>query len=284
MKNNYKIINKNLKLFKYYNKVKYRSLKYDNYFHAYQDIFSKLKKKKIIVVEIGVANGGSLFMWKKFFGNRAKIIGVDFNPSAKKWEKFGFKIFIGNQSDNKFWKSFFKKVGKIDIIIDDGGHTNEQMINTFNNCYRHIKDEGMLIFEDTHASYMSEFGNPDKGSFINFCYSLVDKINLNFFGKKFLYDYQNYIYKIEFYQSISVFHVSRAKSAQAAALDNGGIVVNANDYRLKDSKLFNFIEKKKIMLRNSYPKLLFLFFKKFYPFIKFLVFKLKPKKYNKYFY
>ena len=49
MKNNYKIINKNLKLFKCYNKAKYRSLKYDNYFHIYEDAFSKLKKKKLLL-------------------------------------------------------------------------------------------------------------------------------------------------------------------------------------------------------------------------------------------
>ena len=28
-----------------------------------------------------------------------RIIGIDFNPSAKRWKEYGFEIFIGNQSD-----------------------------------------------------------------------------------------------------------------------------------------------------------------------------------------
>ena len=44
-------------------------------------------------------------MWRKFFGNKARIIGIDINPIAKKWEKNGFEIFIGNQSDPNFWKN-----------------------------------------------------------------------------------------------------------------------------------------------------------------------------------
>jgi len=58
-------------------------------------------------VEIGVANGGSLFMWRSFFGKKARIIGIDFNPTAKKWEKYGFEIFIGNQAHSIFWNFFF---------------------------------------------------------------------------------------------------------------------------------------------------------------------------------
>ena len=68
-------------------------------------IFLKnLLTKKITFVEIGIGNGGSLFMWKKFFGKKARIIGIELNPDAKKLEKFGFEIFIGDQSDPFFGK------------------------------------------------------------------------------------------------------------------------------------------------------------------------------------
>ena len=36
-------------------------------------------------------------MWRDYFGKDARIIGIDLNPEAKKWEKHGFEIFIGNQ-------------------------------------------------------------------------------------------------------------------------------------------------------------------------------------------
>ena len=101
-----------------------------------------------------------------FFGKKARIIGVEFNPAAKKWEKDGFEIFIGSQSDEKFWDNFFKKIGSVDIILDDGGHTNEQQIVTAHKGIPFIKDGGLLIVEDTHTSYMTKFGNPSKYSFI----------------------------------------------------------------------------------------------------------------------
>ena len=40
---------------------------------------------------------------------KARIIGVDLNQNAKKWEKYGFDIFIGDQSDPEFWSNFRKK-------------------------------------------------------------------------------------------------------------------------------------------------------------------------------
>jgi hypothetical protein len=112
---------------------KYYSLKYKNYFPIYENLFSRFINKEIIFVEIGVLSGGSLFMWRKFFGNKARIIGIDLNNEAKKFEKYGFEIFIGNQSSEIFWKSFFEKVGPVDIILDDGGHTNYQQICLLHN-------------------------------------------------------------------------------------------------------------------------------------------------------
>ena len=70
-------------------------------------------------------------MWKKFFGKKARIIGIELNPDAKRLEKFGFEIFIGDQSDPFFWKKFYKKVGKIDVLLDDGGHKKIQQITSF---------------------------------------------------------------------------------------------------------------------------------------------------------
>jgi len=114
------------KLFKSFETAPKYSIKWNNYFEIYEKILKKFVNKKITLVEIGIGDGGSLFMWKKFLGKKAKIIGIELNPKAKKLEKFGFKIFTGDQSDPIFWKNFYKKIGKIDILIDDGGHTNLQ--------------------------------------------------------------------------------------------------------------------------------------------------------------
>ena len=67
-----------------------------------------------------------------------------------------------------FWSKLFDQVGKVDLIIDDGGHTNAQQVITAVNCIPNINDGGMLITEDVHSSYLRRFGNPSKYSFINF--------------------------------------------------------------------------------------------------------------------
>ena len=153
------------------------SMKWSSYFQVYENIFSKYRNKKITFVEIGVFNGGSLFIWKKFFGKKAKIIGIDANPNAKKIEKFVFCEF-GNQSDSKFWENFFKKEGKVDIILDDGAHKNLHQITTVHCCLPHIKDGGKIVVEDTVTSYIKkEFNNPSKYSFINFCNLIIENIH-----------------------------------------------------------------------------------------------------------
>ena len=136
-------------------------------------LFSQYRGKEITFVEIGVLSGGSLQMWKKFFGEKARIIGIDLNPDAKKFEELGFEIFIGSQSDEVFWKNFFSKVGGVDIILDDGGHTNFQQIMTTCICAPLIRDNGILVVEDVFHSYGVSYGskgfyNPSKYSFINF--------------------------------------------------------------------------------------------------------------------
>lgn len=61
-------------------------------------------------------------MWRNYFGPKARIIGVDLNPSALVWEDFGFEIYIGDQADPNFWESFNVLVGNIGVVLDDGGH------------------------------------------------------------------------------------------------------------------------------------------------------------------
>ena len=88
----------------------YKSIKHTTYFDCYDYFFSKYRNKNITFLEIGVLGGGSLFMWRDFFGKQARIIGIDLNPEAKKWESEGFEIYIGNQSDENFWENFKKEI------------------------------------------------------------------------------------------------------------------------------------------------------------------------------
>lgn len=118
------------------------SRKHFGYFEAYQTLLEKYQERKsLVLVEVGVLEGGSLFMWRSFFPE-ARIIGIDLNPMAKKWEHYGFEIHTGSQSDCNFWRDFFRDVGAVDILIDDGGHTSLQQAITFAECIPNISSGG----------------------------------------------------------------------------------------------------------------------------------------------
>ena len=220
--------------YKSYLKSPIRSIKHSTYFDTYDDLFSRYRNKEITFVEIGVAAGGSLFMWRDFFGTKARIIGIDFNPNAKIWEKDGFEIFIGSQSDESFWQDFIKKVGAVDIVLDDGGHTFEQQIITTELLLDNIKDDGVLVVEDTHTSYMDGFGNK-RFSFSSYVSNFIDRINQRF--GKFDSSYaDNRVWSIQIYESIVAFHINRkASNLKSTNVDNnGGSEYIAKDYRYFD--------------------------------------------------
>ena len=68
--------------------------KFPHYFQVYERHFSRFRNKEVVIVEIGVSHGGSLQMWKDYFGGKAKIFGIDVDPRCKDFEEENIKIFI----------------------------------------------------------------------------------------------------------------------------------------------------------------------------------------------
>ncbi|QWC95508.1 class I SAM-dependent methyltransferase [Polynucleobacter paneuropaeus] len=237
----------NLEVFKAYKKSPYLSLKHSTYFQVYEELLTQYKNTAFTFVEVGILNGGSLFMWREFFGNKARIIGIDLNPLAKKWEKDGFEIFIGSQSSPQFWDQFFKEVGMIDVLLDDGGHTEEQQIITTSHCIPFINDGGMLIIEDVQTSYLKAAGNPSKYSFISYAKNIVDAINsrnpqVNISENSL----KKRIYSATFYDSIVAFKINAAKCFVGQPTSNDGLSMEAWDYWREDAlpqKINQFIER-----------------------------------------
>ena len=246
-------LNLNSRLFKIYKNLKHESLKCNTYFQAYEELFSKYIGKEIIFVEIGVLHGGSLFMWKEYFGNKARIIGIDLHPKAKELEKYGFDIFIGSQSDINFWKDFYTKVGKIDILLDDGGHENNQQIITLNESIPNIKDGGIILTEDTHTSYFKKFGNPSKYSFINYTKYLVDVVNSRFPSNEMKRnnEFRKRIFSVVFYESMVALKIDTKKSIENIDLNiEAKNLENVHDLRKTD-----YFPKATTLINKKYPKL-----------------------------
>jgi hypothetical protein len=234
--------------YKSYVKSPYMSLKHNTYFDSYDHFFSKYRNQNITFVEIGVLGGGSLFMWRDYFGPEARIIGVDLNPNAKKWEENGFEIYIGSQSDIKFWENFTREVGLIDAVLDDGGHTYEQQIITTECLLSAMNDGGIIVVEDTHTSYMEGFG-PKSKSFIEYTKISIDKVNMRF-GKFLDYASERRFWSIEVVESMVAFKINKkASSLESELLNNGGVDDFAKDFRYEDNPTIERLNKIKRLFR-----------------------------------
>ena len=119
-----------------------------HYFDVYVRHLAQFVGRKVVVVEVGVYSGGSLEMWKHYFGENATIHGVDIQEACRVYDGDGVPIHIGDQGDREFWKQFKEDVPFIDVLIDDGGHEANQMRVTFEELFPVMRPGGVYICED----------------------------------------------------------------------------------------------------------------------------------------
>jgi len=153
--------------------------KWVHYFDIYERHFERFRGKNPTILEIGVFGGGSLEMWKEYFGPGSKVIGIDINPSCKVHEGQDIEVFIGSQDDPTLIDSIFDKYKNIDIVLDDGSHMMHHMIKSFELIYDKVNITGVYMIEDTHTCYWPEYhgGYKHEGSFIEFVKDKLDELN-----------------------------------------------------------------------------------------------------------
>jgi hypothetical protein len=183
--------------------------KWEHYIDIYDKFLNPYRNKEITLLEFGIAHGGSLEMWRNYFGPQVKIIGVDVNPECKKFEEGNTTVFIGSQEDKEFLSNLKKKINKVDILIDDGGHTMNQQLTTFNMMFDHVKEDGLYICEDTHTSYWSSYhgGYKKKSSFIEYSKNWIDDLHGWHFkvnNKPYITEITKTVKGLHFYDSIVI--------------------------------------------------------------------------------
>lgn len=167
-------------LHKYFlNNADKRLYKWIHYFDIYERHFSRFRNKAPVMIEIGVFGGGSLAMWRDFFGPDSTIIGIDINPECKAHEADGIEIFIGSQDDPTLIEQIFQKYPNVDIVLDDGSHIMEHMVASFELIYRRLNPKGVYMVEDTHTCYWPEYqgGLKKPESFMEFTKNKMDELN-----------------------------------------------------------------------------------------------------------
>ena len=113
---------------------------------------------------------------------------------------------------------------------------------TVHNSIENINNKGLIIVEDTHSSYLKQFGNPSNFSFINYTSKIIDSIHRRCsWVKKRKNSYTKKIYSVSYFESIVVFYIDEKKCFESTLLRNNEKWEGATEYR--DNEYFSNLKK-----------------------------------------
>ncbi len=99
------------------------------------------------VLEIGVAEGASLFMWREFFPE-AMIFGMD-NDWKRIFRDKRIRVFEGDQSETEDLLLIEKLTGTdLDLVIDDGSHKPVDQLRTCLTLMPILNEDVTYVIED----------------------------------------------------------------------------------------------------------------------------------------
>ena len=109
--------------------------------HYYENAFKPYRDKDITLLEIGIAQGQSLRMWREYFTN-ARIIGYDIRDNGVQCP--GCKLVYKDATDS----NSFNEINNLDIIIDDGSHQFDHQLKSLIFLFDKLKSGGLYVIED----------------------------------------------------------------------------------------------------------------------------------------
>jgi cephalosporin hydroxylase len=164
----------------YYSHTGRQSFKWHHYLEIYDRHLSKFRNTPVKLLEIGVQYGGSLQIWRRYFGPTATIFGIDINPDCSKYSDSDASVRIGSQNDPAFLNDVVLEMRGVDVIIDDGGHVARHQSTSFNTLFPLLSDGGVYICEDISTSYWRVYhdgGYKRPGTFVELCKQIIDDLH-----------------------------------------------------------------------------------------------------------
>ena len=143
------------------------------YMPIYEKFFEPMRKEEITLIEIGIAEGASLYTWADYFPV-AKIIGLEkdqdavykFNDSI---DEIGVRAIQCDVNDEQSVENAKEEFLQADIIIDDGSHWAHEQLNAFKFLWDNLKPGGWYVIEDLFTLY-DPIWNPKPH------YNIIDEI------------------------------------------------------------------------------------------------------------
>jgi tetratricopeptide (TPR) repeat protein len=136
---------------------------YHDYTPHYFGILAPLRDKPVRMLEIGVGGygfedrgGESLATWRDFFPE-GQITGLDIQ---RKTMDLGPRVHIvqGSQVDADCLARVVAERGPFDLILDDGSHRNEHVVESFALLFPTLKPGGIYLVEDAQTAFFPRFG------------------------------------------------------------------------------------------------------------------------------
>jgi len=136
---------------------------YHNFTGIYDQLLSSKRHTIKTIIEIGVAGGASVKMWRDYFTD-AKIYCSDYNLDCASHIINLPNVFFSyaNQDSKASLKNSINTdilLNSVDIILDDGGHFSTQQRNTIEVFWPYLKSGGFYILEDIHTNIKHWYPN-----------------------------------------------------------------------------------------------------------------------------
>lgn len=134
------------------------AMKWHHYFSVYERYFAPWRNRPLRFLEIGVFRGGSLRMWRNYFGPQATIFGIDIDPACAEFDGRHGQVRIGSQDDPEFLARVVDEMGGVDVILDDGSHHMDHIAASMKALFPRLSEGGLYMIEDLHTAYWADFG------------------------------------------------------------------------------------------------------------------------------
>lgn len=161
-----------------------RTTKWTHYFDIYDECLMPLREWLISssitpgVLEIGTSYGGSLQMWREFFGSETVVCGLDVSPKETKFGDPKIQVIVGSQTDNGSLQDAVERLPGLHLVVDDGSHVGAHQRKSFEYLWPKLAYGGLYIVEDLHTAYWREYEGGlfrrRKTSFVDYAKHLVD--------------------------------------------------------------------------------------------------------------
>lgn len=194
--------------------------KWSQYLPAYDHYLSAFRGSAVRFLEIGVFEGGSLELWRTFFGEAATIVGVDIDDSRAANVDPPNWTAVGSQDDPESLRSVVERMGGLDVVLDDGSHVGKHQWASFEALFPLLADGGVYIVEDLHTSWWVDYQGGDlRPTGIGLIHRVIDDMHAWYQPKPGPWALHEWVPEVHVYDSTAV--IIKRRRARPLAIGSG---------------------------------------------------------------